>query len=359
MKKKQSGLGIASMIIGIMALLISCTGFGIIGIVSLIFSIIVLFHRELAKGMAVAGLTTSLIAVLLSILFIWARSAPISEDLISKKDISNGYYNEIMEGSEWADKDEEGEKNKPVSFDTGEIYNKNDCAISVDSEDVEQLKLEVQNNSVNDYDFYVNAMSVNGIMANGYDGVARTNIPSGKKGIMCVEFAGEWKDDVDEIEYIDIEISAHKNDGDFESFETGILRIETNKYVSDKKFEPREKHKETNGLVIVQNQINQNKISYSIINRNEYTVKTTLENCSINEWAFEPGYSSYEAGNLLGMKIDGLDIINFPNSISTVYVDVEEFLKEHDIEKVEEFEFSLNVISEKEYFNTEKITFSY
>lgn len=63
---KQSGLGIASMILGIISILTACIAFGIVpGIVGAILAIIALCQKDKKHGTAIAGLTCSIIGIII------------------------------------------------------------------------------------------------------------------------------------------------------------------------------------------------------------------------------------------------------------------------------------------------------
>ena len=66
--QQQSGLGIAGMILGIVAILFFCIGIGgLAGIIGLILSIIALNKKEFKRGCAIAGVVLNSIALLLFI----------------------------------------------------------------------------------------------------------------------------------------------------------------------------------------------------------------------------------------------------------------------------------------------------
>lgn len=72
MEKKSNGLGIASMVIGIIALLLSCCYGGFLGIIGLILGIIVVTKQDTEKGTAIAGIITSSVAIIISIVMLIA-----------------------------------------------------------------------------------------------------------------------------------------------------------------------------------------------------------------------------------------------------------------------------------------------
>ena len=63
-EKKQSGLGIAGMILGIVAIVTSCIVLGgLFGTIGLILSIITLTNKNNKKGMAIAGIILNIIGI--------------------------------------------------------------------------------------------------------------------------------------------------------------------------------------------------------------------------------------------------------------------------------------------------------
>lgn len=65
-ENKNNGLAVASMVLGIIALLASCFYGGVLGIVSLILGIVSVAMNRSGKGMAVAGIVTSSISILIT-----------------------------------------------------------------------------------------------------------------------------------------------------------------------------------------------------------------------------------------------------------------------------------------------------
>ncbi|MCM1112189.1 MAG: hypothetical protein NC399_02925 [Muribaculum sp.] len=74
--KSQSGLGIAGMVLGIIALLLSCILIGgFIGILGLILSLIGMTQKDRNHGMAIAGIVLNAVAVIIMILIFAAGSS--------------------------------------------------------------------------------------------------------------------------------------------------------------------------------------------------------------------------------------------------------------------------------------------
>lgn len=72
MEKRTNGLGIASMIIGIIALLLSCCYGGWLGIVGLILGIIGINKADTKKATSLVGIITSSVAILISLVMTMA-----------------------------------------------------------------------------------------------------------------------------------------------------------------------------------------------------------------------------------------------------------------------------------------------
>ena len=91
-KKKSSGLSIAAMVLGIVGLVLSCLVVGIFPcIVGLILSIIALISKSKGKGMAIAGLATSIVGIASFLLFLFVfgfnsniKDKPENTNIISK-----------------------------------------------------------------------------------------------------------------------------------------------------------------------------------------------------------------------------------------------------------------------------------
>ena len=63
-EKKENGLGIAGMVLGIIAIVTSCFVLGgLFGTIGLILSIIALTNKNKKKGMAIAGIILNIIAI--------------------------------------------------------------------------------------------------------------------------------------------------------------------------------------------------------------------------------------------------------------------------------------------------------
>lgn len=361
MKMKQSGFGIASLVLGIVGILLGCVVIGIIpSILGVIFACIGMSQRDRAKGTAIGGLVCSIVGI---VVFLFCLFIFTGDDTESSRNVENEQIvveDRSDEKKEEKPKKEEIREEKTQLIDETVIYEGNKCVIEAVECNNDSFKLHIKNDSDKDYSFNVHALAINGIMTGCNIYTGDTDVPSGKNGTMEVEFSSDWLYEIENVEYIEMIIWAYDKAESFKDFDTGIIRIETNKYTDDISFERNDDWIDVNGLHIVKKEMNTSYISYSIINENDYFISTTLDNCSINDWSFEPGYSAHISNNAVETSIDGWNIIVFPNCIANVVVDTSDFMEENDMDEIENFEFSLNIVPNEDYFNdenTDKIVF--
>lgn len=90
--KKSNGMSIASMVLGIISLVVFCVPYFSIpaSIVGLILGIISIRGKKDGKGMAVAGIILCSIALLIGVLIIILSAAFVSSGMFDE--ILNGYY---------------------------------------------------------------------------------------------------------------------------------------------------------------------------------------------------------------------------------------------------------------------------
>lgn len=119
---KQSGFGVASLIIGIISLVFSCVGVGIVGIVGIILSIVAFTQKDRKKGTAIGGIITSAIAFIISLAVILAGGSMISSDQEDKASDSNPKKVATT-------KEKKEEKKKNNKFSVGDVVETSDLRI--------------------------------------------------------------------------------------------------------------------------------------------------------------------------------------------------------------------------------------
>lgn len=141
---KQSGFGIASLVLGIVSILLACVGVGIFpAILGFIFAIIGLISRNRKHGTAIAGLICSIVgAVFFLFAFLVADSILGSDDEESPKKVETVEQSEAETGNEETEVEANDEETKTEvnekqeaeavdnTFSIGEVVETSDLKIS-------------------------------------------------------------------------------------------------------------------------------------------------------------------------------------------------------------------------------------
>lgn len=135
--KKGSGCAIAALVLGILSLILCCVGGGLLGIIGVILGIISICRKESGRGMAIGGLVTSGIGILIGIFMLVQILAVVAGlGSLSEKDwqdIRDAIYEELeKEGYEIPESAlPEREENEFA----GEAYRAGDGSVIYFSED--------------------------------------------------------------------------------------------------------------------------------------------------------------------------------------------------------------------------------
>lgn len=230
--KKSSGLAVASLVLGIVGLLLSCVGIGgILGIIGLALGIISLAKKNDGKGMAIAGVVLCSITTLIFVgLSLSVKDAISNSDIATvvtpsdpeSGDISESVIEPDSEESVAEPYDNESAEMKKTEFSVGEIVDLNGVNASLlsitestggqfnapDEGNVfVLLEFEIENNSDKDIsvssimsfeaycDDYAISQSLSGLMSvenkNQLDG----SVAAGKKmnGVIAYEVPADWQ----------------------------------------------------------------------------------------------------------------------------------------------------------------------
>lgn len=140
MEKKTNGLGIAGMVIGIIALVTLCCGGlgGFLGIIGIIFSIIAVCFKNKNKGAAIAGIVCNSISIFIMIIMLFAFESSDSDN----------EQTEIYEDSEFTiEKESEFEietESKEDFINSCQVYSYKDLARNPDDYIGSRIVLEVK-----------------------------------------------------------------------------------------------------------------------------------------------------------------------------------------------------------------------
>ena len=120
-----SGLAIASFVVGLISVLISCCFGGVLGFVSLILGIVSLVRKENGKGFSIAGIILSVISILITILTVmlmvigWISTDEMEgyDDIVSNIEAVSGTGEDIFEGKAFVGIDQ-----SEICFDSKDGY---------------------------------------------------------------------------------------------------------------------------------------------------------------------------------------------------------------------------------------------
>lgn len=148
-QKKQSGLGIASLVLGIIGLLLSCVVIGVVPCaIGLIFAIVGLTQRDRGHGTAIAGLVCSIIGIAIFLLGIFVIGVSDSDS----STVSNAsMISEISEATE-SDDSNTGDKDLASQMSISEYSMENTIG------DTYYILL-IKNNSTETVELNVNAVA--------------------------------------------------------------------------------------------------------------------------------------------------------------------------------------------------------
>ena len=123
---KQSGWGIASLVCGIVGILLACVAIGVVpAIIGLVCAIIALTQKGKGHGTAIAGLICSIVAI---IIFIFAALVFDESDSDQPKKVENSRDVEVLD-----DETEESTDSSDDYFTLGDSVETNDLIITFSS----------------------------------------------------------------------------------------------------------------------------------------------------------------------------------------------------------------------------------
>lgn len=131
---KQSGFGIASLVLGIVSILLACVGIGIFpAVLGFIFAIIGLVVKDRKRGTAIAGLICSIVgAIIFLFAFLVADSILSDDDKEVAKKVETVAQSEAETEGEETNADDNSEEAAKVdnTFNVGEVVETSDLKIS-------------------------------------------------------------------------------------------------------------------------------------------------------------------------------------------------------------------------------------
>lgn len=345
-KKTSSSLAVASMICGIIGLFLSFIYIGILpAIVGFVLAIVAFCVETPKKGMAWAGVITSILGVLMSVV-IYGNDVDSRNKEETEKSTSHtmeAQQKDMQENNAMQEEEEE----KIILIDPGEIYNGNDVSIVIS--EIEQAKSEttitflLTSTSEKDYAISAHTYAVNGLMAGGNVVGSDVDLPAGKKAKFSVEIDNQWLEEngIEKIAQLDFLFWAYGDS--VKEWDTGIIELKTNLYEDSIMYSPsgEEVYSDQHVTLWYTGNIG-NDYSFIIKNNNSYNSDYTVDNCSINDWSYKILNYTYD---LYNEQIHANSYDVFTLSVNS------DFMEEYNISQIESIEFNVLLGNE----TTEKI----
>ena len=115
----RQGLAIASMVLGILSIILCCVFGGVLALPGLILGIISLATKRDGSGMAIAGIITSIFGLLLGILMVFLFVGSLKEIAENSKNGKTSYNYSYSFGNDGFDFDDDFNFNDGFDFDDG------------------------------------------------------------------------------------------------------------------------------------------------------------------------------------------------------------------------------------------------
>lgn len=219
------------------------------------------------------------------------------------------------------------------------IYEKNDVKIVAkgceDFGNEMNVNFYIENNSNLNLNFAVNSYAINGIMAgnNIYD--MYTSIASGKKANTTLEIPESVFEayGIDSVKYLDILIWAYDDDASYKEFDTGTIRIETNKYDGKSVKLSGETLYNEKSVIVEYMYCSGNKYTYCITNNTEENANFEITKISVNDFGVSlDDYNWLYSSSEIFSGCQGILILELD----------ENFLEKNEIKEIEKIEFCLD-----------------
>ena len=177
-----------------------------------------------------------------------------------------------------------------VSFAEEKIYEGNNVIIYVTGSENTSLgtkiNFRIENNSQLNLNFNVHLSGVNGVMygSNIYD--MRTEVAAGKKANNSLEIKNSFLKEysMDKIKYLEILFWAYDNDKMFKSFETGVIKIKSDKFEDSNSWIKGTEIYNSSGIRVDFLSFEKDKAKYLVTNTTGNKIAISFEGISINDY---------------------------------------------------------------------------
>lgn len=228
-------------------------------------------------------------------------------------------------------------KEPKIYINPSEIYNAN--GVSIATSDIEQSSTETTINflltSTSDKDFSISAHSyaINGLMAGGNLYGSDIDLPAGKNAKLSITLENQWlkENGIEKIAQLDLLFWVYYDN--FKEWDTGMIELKTNLYDEGLMYYPsgEDVYSDPNVTIWYTGNIG-NDYSFIIKNNNSYDSDYTIDNCSVNDWAYKILNYTYDLYNE-PIHANSYDV--FTLSINS------DFMEEYNISQIESIEFNV------------------
>lgn len=337
-QKKKSGLAIASLVIGIVSLLLACCYGGFIGLISLIFGIIALSTGQ-SKGQAIAGIVLSVLAIMISSITLLFGISLLNE--VSDNNISTS-----------ANATTEAKRDSSLTtIDKTALCDKDGVKITAESLEKDCIKVKIENNSDKTIVVESNAAINNCMMYSvsmHVDGIAPGNTANAKIPLDDLQKYG-----IDIVGEISVNFKIYEDGGVISTlwFETDIAEIITNKNGEKTIFTPSGNQiYSDDGITInyinVEDDIFGKTVTLYVHNNTDDNITVSCDNLAVNSITL----------NIYKEK----DILSNCGSIIEILISNTD-IEENQIEEIESVEVGISTRNQIDYttiLDTQQIKFN-
>jgi RNA polymerase subunit RPABC4/transcription elongation factor Spt4 len=240
-----------------------------------------------------------------------------------------------------------------VTIEQQEVY-KND-GISIVAESISEtntavnIRFVITNETAKDYSVSAHTYSVNNLMVQSRSYGSDVNVPSGKKANLDVEIKKQWLTENGISNISDMGIIFWGYYDYFKEWDSGVQQLTTNYYNPELDYTPNgtKLYEDDNVEVWLLSSSDKN-FKLSIKNKSTYNAGITIDNCSVNGWAYE----------ILDYTYDLYDEDIHTNCYKNYELEIDnEFLTENGFLTITDVEFNIHM--EDSYWNYKGAVWEY
>ena len=230
---------------------------------------------------------------------------------------------------------------EPITINETLVYDANNVKIYIKDIEDNVISFYIENNSDKNYNFAAHSYAVNGVMTrnNIYDMYCDVAANSKANAKLEIDKTFLKEFDVTTINTIDICFWAYDNAVSVKDFDTGCLRIITNKE-EDIKVETKKNMYADNNISVDYIGRTSQDYKFCITNNRDNLIDFNIEDVTVN------GYTI----TLWDLDIYDCEVLNNCQYVYTIHID-KEALKDNAIDKVETIQYNVKIRDNGDYFD--------